>query len=80
MIVAAVTLTAEVSDSSKFACRSRWCVGSRNVGLAAAMRLLCLTPSVVRKLMLELGEVDRCLYSKIGECRSKSGNRTGWVT
>ena len=50
-----------VSDVSNSECRAPRLFGSRIEGLPAIL-LLCLTPSVVRKLMLE-GKLTVCLYS-----------------
>ena len=55
-----IVVVREISSNSSFCASGLSC--SRIAWLPAIL-LLCLTPSVVRKLMLELGEVDRRLYS-----------------
>ena len=53
MAAVAVTIVVEASDVSNSACCSLCCwFGSGIVGLPASL-LLCLTPSVERKLMLK---------------------------
>ena len=65
-IASAVMLSAEVSDVSNSArCALSWLVCSRIVDRSAIL-LLCLTPSVVRKLMLELGKLTVVCTLQIG--------------